>query len=611
MSATPRRRRVGLSTWLVVAFVSVGVLASLAVLYVVLPTLERSIRDTESERLQTETMSYLRDAGQREWVSKETVDTLAGSIDGDAKLTRMPWSTYIPTQLQVVSQSVTHGYLPEEGLSGAGVRVYSNWVKPDSSAARGALFLTSIGHRRVIQAAYPVYVRTDTNQQVGAILELGRAVDGTPPRLATVQRRVMIAVAVVLGLASLAGVLLARFFGSRIRRLAGTAATLARGELSARARESSPRELTSLAGSINRMAARLEGLVDETVSDRDRARALVSALVEGVIAVSDQGEVTVANTSARTLLRLPENVSELRLEDLPDAVRTVVNEAMDMTGTPQMTEAELRGGRHVLLSAVRLSKEAGTVITLRDVTEERGLDRARRDLIANVSHELKTPLTAVKGFLELMESDHLSPEQRAEFLQLTNVEVGRLERLIAEQLELARIDAGALPLDREPVDLGDIGESVVVSRALLAQHAGIDLVTSHPDEPVLVDADPARIEQILLILLDNALKNTRSGGKVTVGVSHSDDSAFLTVRDTGVGIPIEAQQFIFDRYYQADPSREGEGLGLGLSIARGLAEAHDGSIEVRSAPGIGSVFTVRLPRARISSPEPAREEARS
>ncbi len=609
MTGTPRRRRVGLSAWLVVAFVTVGVLASLAVLVVVLPTLERSIRDTESDRIQTQTESYLHQEGQRAWTSRDSVDTLAQRVGGDARLTVFPGTRIFRLPPRVVSESVTHGFLPSTGPSYPALQINEAWRAPQPDVVRVASRRVRVGGRDVLQAANAVNVRDDRGQRWNAVLEIARPMDGVPPRLVQVQRRVMIAVAFVLGLASLIGITLARFFGSRIRRLAGTAAALARGELSARAAESSPRELTSLAGSINRMASRLEGLVDETVTDRDRARALVAALVEGVIAVSDQGEVTVANDSARALLRLPEGVSELHLEDLPDAVRTVVGEATEMPGTPQIAEAELRGGHHVLLSAVRLSKEAGTVITLRDVTEERGLDRARRDLIANVSHELKTPLTAVKGFLELMESENLSPEQRAEFLKLTDIEVQRLERLIAEQLELARIDAGALPLDREMVDMRELADGVAGSRALLAEREGVELVTSHPDEPVMVHADPARLEQLLLILLDNALKNTGSGGKVTVGVSHSDHDAFLTVRDTGTGIPIEAQQFIFDRYYQADESRQGGGLGLGLSIARGLAEAHDGSIEVRSAPGIGSVFTVRLPRVRTSLPVVAREES--
>jgi signal transduction histidine kinase len=385
-----------------------------------------------------------------------------------------------------------------------------------------------------------------------------------------------------------------------MRRLAATAATLAQGDLSARARIQSPAELTSLAGSLNTMASRLEGLVDETVSDRDRAEGLVASLAEGVLAVSDRGEVTVANTAARGLLGVAPEVTTLDLKTLPESVRQVWDEARDGLERTSVVEASLPGGVSLLLQAVRVSREAGVVITIRDITEERRLNRARRDLIANVSHELKTPLTAVKGFLELIEDEHMDPARRKEFVGLMELEVKRLERLIAEQLELARIDAGALPLDRGPHDLAAIAEDVAASRRHLADLGGVDLVASIPPNPVMADVDPARVEQILLILLDNAIKHTPQGGKITVGVGVERDTATLTVRDTGAGIAPEAQPFIFDRFYQADQSREGPGLGLGLAIARGLTEAHGGSVDVRSAMGVGSVFIVRLPlRARV------------
>ena len=119
---------------------------------------------------------------------------------------------------------------------------------------------------------------------------------------------------------------------------------------------------------------------------------------------------------------------------------------------------------------------------------------------------------------------------------------------------------------------------------------------------VIVDADAARVEQILLILLDNAIRHTPAGGKITVGVGRDDGYGTVSVRDTGTGISQDSQQFVFDRFYQADPSREGQGLGLGLAIARGLADAHGGSIEVRSTPQVGSVFTVRLPLAQTPTP---------
>lgn len=588
MTHGPRRRRFGLSAWLVSAFVATGLLASLAVLAVVLPTLEGSIRAAEARRTSVALTRDLGNIARRSAATMEVPDleTVAAQVGGDARL----WEPGIPPQ--VVLAVVTHGYLPSNMTAAASNA--SQQVRIGSvSAVSQSTTLARVGGEEVVQAA--VAVQDGLSRTL--VLEVARPVSGTSERLATVQSRLTTAVVIVLSLAILTGIALARFLGSRIRRLAGTAAMLAQGDLSARAAESSPREITSLAGSINRMASRLEGLVDETVSDRDRARALVASLAEGVLAVSDGGEVTVANESARAMLRLPADLTGLSLGDLPSAVRQVLDEALDLEGTPQITEAELGGGHHVVLAAVRISKEAGTVVTIRDVTEERRLSRARRELIANVSHELKTPLTAVKGFLELLESDHLTPAQRDEFLGLMSHEVVRLERLIAEQLELARLDSGAMPLDRQQVDLGELAEEVCASRRHLGELAGVDIAASLPPEPVVIDADPARVEQILLILLDNALKHTPPGGKITVGVGAGRDDGTLSVRDTGVGISYDAQEFIFDRFYRADASREGQGAGLGLSIARGLAEAHGGEIEVRSAPGLGSVFTVRLPLA--------------
>jgi signal transduction histidine kinase len=431
-----------------------------------------------------------------------------------------------------------------------------------------------------------------------------------------VRRRVLFAVVTVIALASIVGLLLAHLLGRRMRGLAGTAATLAGGDLSARAGAVAPRELTSLGDSINTMASRLEALVAETLTDRDRARALVSSLAEGVIAVGPDGEVAIANEAAQQLLGMPAGAS-VRLEELPSAVREPIAEVLADGGLrPLSTEVMLPGGAEVALHVSPLDRGAGVVLTLRDVTDERRLARARRDLIANVSHELKTPLTAIKGFLELLEDDQISPARRREFLDVMSMEVLRLERLVAEQLELARLDAGALPLERQEVDLGELADEVVASRTLLAEREGVRLSSSpRPPGPITVAADPARVEQILLILLDNALRHTPEGGKVTVAVGTSGDEGLLTVRDTGEGIPLEAQPFVFDRFYRVDPAREGQGAGLGLAIARGLAEAHGGSAEVRSAPGVGSVFTVRFPLAdglppgRVPRPEPEREPA--
>ena len=435
-------------------------------------------------------------------------------------------------------------------------------------------------------------------------------ISGVAPELAIVRRRVIIAMIVVLGLAALAGIALARVLGGRMRRLASTAATLAGGDLSARAPEVgvAPEEVQVLRRSINGMAERLQSLVGAITSERDRDRAMIGSLAEGVLAVGPDGTVTVANDAASRYLGLPEEDGSARLDALPPAIIDAVLAARAEDAPPiEARQVTLADGVELELTAARLGEgpHAGTVITLRDVTAQRRLERARRDLVANVSHELKTPIAALKGFLELLEGDGVSERHRREFLAAMSQETARLERLVEEQLQLARLDAGALPLARERLDLGELAADVVAPRVPLAAREGVALsARPHPGEPVEVDADPARIEQILLILLDNALRHTPSGGRVEVAVGRDGGEATVAVRDTGEGIPPESQAFVFDRFYRGDAAREGRSAGLGLAIARGLAAAHQGSIGLESAVGEGSTFTLRLPARPEGPPAP-------
>lgn len=579
-----RPQRFGLQAWLVAAFVAVGTIASLAVMLVVLPTLESSIRTEQVRRSGTDLLVALRDRQDLSYTTAAAeVSDLAIEIGGDVRLFN---------QINPRSQPffVLSRRLLSEQLSPPAQDVADG-------LARSRVESADAGGHKIIRAAQLVQV--DGNPYV---LEAASPVRGAEAQIAIVRRRVLLAVSLALFLATLAGIWISRVLGTRIRSLAGTAKTLASGDLSARAPDHAPQELTSLGTSLNAMASRLEGLVAETVSDRDRARGLVASLAEGVLAVSQRGEVTVANAAAQRLLGLPSGAESLTLGELPQAVQDVVQAGLAADGVEVTTEATLPGGIEALLGVAPLAKGAGVVLTMRDVTAERRLARARRDLIANVSHELKTPLTAVKGFMELLENEGLGEERRQEFLGLMSQEVGRLERLVAEQLELARLDAGALTLVREPVDLGELASQIAVSRHLLAEREGVELAASVPDLEVIVDADAARVEQILLILLDNAIRHTPAGGKIIVGVGRDAGYGTVSVRDTGSGISQDSQQFVFDRFYQADPSREGQGLGLGLAIARGLADAHGGSVEVRSSPQVGSVFTVRLPLAQIPAP---------
>ena len=435
-------------------------------------------------------------------------------------------------------------------------------------------------------------------------------ISGVAPELAIVRRRVIIAMIVVLGLAALAGIALARVLGGRMRRLASTTATLSRAATwppAPRTSGSRPRSCRCCSRSINGMAGRLESLVGEITSERDRDRAMIGSLAEGVLTVAPDGTVTVANDAPGRYLGLPEDAGSARLDALPtpiiDAVLAARAADAPAASTSQVTLAD---GVELELTVSRLGEgpHAGTVVTLRDVTAQRRLERARRDLVANVSHELKTPIAALKGFLELLEGDRVSERHRREFLAAMSQETARLERLVEEQLQLARLDAGALPLEREELDLGAAG----VGGRRAARPAGRPRGrrADRPARPRRAGrrgrrpgadradpADPARQRP--------APHAAAAGGSRSPSAATTDEAS-VAVRDTGEGIPPESQPFVFDRFYRGDVSREGRSAGLGLAIARGIAAAHGGSI------GLRSVVRPRAARSRCAcrcGPPPA------
>lgn len=599
-------RRVSLQGWLVAAFVAVGAVTSLGVLLVLLPRVESTVRSERLKETHREiTSAYFREVG----IFKEEL------ADGDVTLAQ--------NFAENLNFSLGSGEVRVYRVDGTRPRLVASYppgesrflprgISADVRGIAGGSTEPTVSAVDTVRgrAVARITAEVPGSTLPSGVVEVAVPVRNAPGDIGALRARVFLAVAAVLGLASLVGFAISRLLSRRIGRLARTASALTSGDLTARAPETSPRELATLGDGLNRMATRIEELVHEATGERDRIRDLIVSLDEGLLALGTDGEIVVANPAA--VRYLGEAVAEdgARLDSLPPGVADAVRPFLaDPDADTAVEEVTLDNGLVLLLSVARLNRAAGLVMTLRDVTHERRLDQARRDLVANVSHELKTPLTALKGFLELIEDENMSADRRREFVGHMTQEAQRLESLVEEQLELARLDAGALPLERTDVDLGDIAEGIAESRYLLFARRGVALNCRLGGRaPYLAAADPARIEQILLILLDNALRHTPQGGRVELRVERSDEHVTLAVADTGEGIPAEALPFLFDRFYRADPSREGRGAGLGLAIARGLAAAHGGGIEVESRLGEGSTFTVSI-SSEVAEPTPARPQA--
>jgi PAS domain S-box-containing protein len=255
----------------------------------------------------------------------------------------------------------------------------------------------------------------------------------------------------------------------------------------------------------------------------------------------------------------------------------------------------------------RSGSVTGSVVTVRDVTDEVEQDRLRADFVATVSHELRNPLTPLKGFINtlMLGTGEDSPEARQEYYRIMHKQVGRLERLIADLLEVSRIEAGHLPLEVRPFDL-----TALVSGDVQAFSGARTLHVRAPASPVHVRADATRVEQVFTNLLSNALKYSHPDTPVEVTVASAGEQAIVSVRDEGEGIPPEEQALVFDRFHRAEGglAKKREGTGLGLYIAKRLVEAMGGSIWVASSPGHGSTFSFSLPLA-APGPEPVPREA--
>lgn len=575
-------RWLGLQGWLIAALIGVGFLASLAVLATVLPTLEQSVRRDRAADVAGAITEIVQANAPTEW----------GTVYADYGDVARRIANQTGGQVLVLQEGgVELGRSP--GCCG---RIESFGMATDYAAPRSQLR----GDGSALLVSVPMAPRRGPEAigLRGVVVQVAVPITGSSAELAFIQRRLMLAVAVVFGLAALAGYALARFIGRRISRLAVTASRLASGDLAARAPLRGPQELATLGDGLNMMASRIEAQVEAITGERDRARMLISSLAEGVVSVLDDSAIGMINPAAMQILGIRDDRRPATVAELPPPVLRAITDAARSNDPVTETEAVLRNGTELDIVIARLAAPAtGLVVTLRDVTDDRRLQRARRDLVANVSHELKTPLAAIKGLLEILESDSVDTRHRQEFLALMSAEADRLERLVEEQLQLARLDAGALPLEIERIDLDALADGVADSRRVLAEAAGVTLRSVTPGYPVSVYADGARVEQILLILIDNALRHTRDGGSIEIRVSMRDGQAHLDVADTGEGIAADDLPFVFDRFYRGDPSREGRSAGLGLAIARGLAAAHGGVIQVSSTPGEGSTFTLSLPSA--------------
>jgi two-component system phosphate regulon sensor histidine kinase PhoR len=281
-------------------------------------------------------------------------------------------------------------------------------------------------------------------------------------------------------------------------------------------------------------------------------------------------------------------------------LQSLVSQSLE-TGRQQHSEVELVPmRRYVSAVATPLlgGGPPGVLLTLHDLTGIRQVETTRREFVSNVSHELRTPLASLKAMVETLEAGALEePRVARDFIGRIHREIDRLNSLVGDLLELARLERGQTGLRLSPVDLGPLVDEVRGQFEARATAKAIALEAALPDGLPRVEGEPDRLRQVLVNLLDNALKFTPEGGHIKISASAKGQAVEISVSDTGTGIPAEHLPHIFERFYKVDRSRRDQGIGLGLAIAKHIVLAHGGELRVESQEGRGSTFSFTVPRA--------------
>jgi len=400
------------------------------------------------------------------------------------------------------------------------------------------------------------------------------------------------------------------------RRLLGPLSTMlpatrriASGDLEQRLEVPADDELGLLARHLNEMVERLRSNIREISNERNKVRSILASLTDAVVAVDQVGRVILCNPAAEALLN--KKVEEMEQKYLLEVIRNheLDRLAKDILEKGEPAEVEVRlfptSPRLFRVHGAPIFGErgriVGAVLSLRDITEIRRLEQVRSEFVANVSHELRTPLTSIRGFVETLLEGALADEKTSRrFLGIINNEAQRLQRLIEDLLTLSRVE------HRSPEPVG-VGASLpqAVARVLevvgpLAEERGVALRTEIPSDLLHLRLPENFLDQILLNLLDNAIKYTPEGGEVTVRAFREGSRARVEVQDTGIGIPPESLPRIFERFYRVDKARSRAlgGTGLGLAIVKHMVEAYGGTVGVESQPGKGSTFHFTVPLMR-------------
>lgn len=559
-------------------------------------TLERHLTSEIRQNLATEArltqMIARRDIGRmrydapavaaavsRETRARVTIILANGEVAGDSEIP--------PEQLKTVENHLNRPEVQQalKGGSGEAIR-YSATVKTPMLYVALPL-TTSGGEEGIVRLALPLTTLEKAKGGIRTLLAASMAVS--------------LLVALVLSY------ILSRVTSRSLQTITTLAKQIGKGDFSRRIPVSTRDEVGELARVMNDMAAKIEQQLGRISAERNRLDTILRGMGEGLMVSDNKGQIALANPAFLDLFSLNENVEGRHIIEiarhpaLNDAFKAIV--AARDERTEKMT-LSLGKEKHVLTHWVPLLDKGelqGVVAVFHDITDLKRLENIRRDFVANVSHELRTPVTVIKGYAEAlidgtMESD---PERARKFVEIILNHSERLAALIADLLTLSQLESGNLNLEKTTLHIDSVAKHAMGLLEPKAVRREIIIDSSKLDTAPPVLADPGRLEQVIINLLDNAIKYTPQGGSIAFTVASEEGMVRIGVKDTGVGIPSNDLPRIFERFYRVDAarSRDEGGTGLGLSIVKHIIQLHGGTAGVESEPGKGSEFWFTLKKA--------------
>ncbi|MBV9454137.1 MAG: HAMP domain-containing protein [Rubrobacter sp.] len=561
-----RRPRISIKLWLTILFLLVTAFAVGTAYSIVYPRLERTLEqsaeasfrqvgDRFQEQLQGDsrlTEQYIRVYAVSRGVQWGIVRADGSEVTGDPR----------DYDVDVVKKALAQG-APDTGLKPVG-----SGDRKGQTLATYAVPIRVPGESRTALVFTRYYTESDIEDAGAAI----RKINGLA----------LLAGMLALLIAGFSGYVVANLMSRRLNRLDVAARRLAAGNFEERITTSIKDEVGSLGETFNAMASSLKGAFREVGQEKARGQAILDGMSDAVVGVDKNLNATFLNPRARELLENSDPSFHNRLQELLAKSRF----------SGPVTEPEAEAGERIIeIRAAPLGD--GALAILRDVTEQRQIEHAKAEFIANASHELKTPLFALSGYLEILE-DEEDEEVRESFLKEMQIQTERLQNLARTLLDLSRLDANAVTFRLEEVDLEELLHELKRDFAYTGRQINIHTEGDIPP----VETDPIQLRRMLAILVDNALKY--SGGSVgdepvDLDLHREDGHALVSVVDHGCGIPEAEIPYIFDRFYRAQGSSRADGTGLGLALASEIAQHLGGDIYVQSEQNVGSTFSAALP----------------